>query len=152
VREKTPHIYSLFDLPAVARSRLACSINAEMESSGSNGGDRSSWRGRGREEFRGRNRGRGTGARGSQSKWTSSVRGAKTDPKTERLEKRPTGHLIGTINLSDIRSHIQFKDPAPTIEDCVYIASYNWLNRKNPTIIVPGEFADILAELHSLTA
>lgn len=70
---------------------------------------------------------------------------------TEGLEKRPAGHLIGTIHLSDIRSHVQLRDPAPTIEDCVYIASYNWLNRKDPTILVPGESADITARFHSLT-
>ena len=128
-----------------------------MASSGPGGGNRSSWRGRGGEGFGTRGRGRGTGARGSQSNWRGSARGGRTDPKGERQETRPIGPLIGTVRLSEVQSTAQSSEAAPTIEDCEYVASYTWLNRKEPTILVPGKsnrhdshilFADVIKDHH----
>ncbi|MCJ1245108.1 hypothetical protein MMC30_002309 [Trapelia coarctata] len=109
-----------------------------MASSGSGGGDRRSWPGQGSGGLGTRGRGRATGAWRSRSDWRGNARGGRSEPKGEQLEKRPIGHLIGTIRLSEVQSAVQLKDAAPTIEDCQYVASYNWLNRKNPTILVPG--------------
>ena len=41
-----------------------------------------------------------------------------------------------TVDVSDLDEEDQLK-PA-TITDCHYVASYNWLNKKVPTIVVPG--------------
>ena len=61
------------------------------------------------------------------------------------------GHLIGTIGLSEIQSTVELTDAAPTIEDCQYVASYSWLNRKKPTILVPGKFTDMITACYALT-
>jgi len=113
-----------------------------MASFGPGGGDRRSWRGQRSEAFGNRAPRRGTGAQRSHGGWRGNARGGRTEPEAERLEKRPMGRPIGTIGLSEVQSAVQLKDAAPTIEDCQYVASYNWLNREKPTILVPGKCTD----------
>ena len=48
------------------------------------------------------------------------------------------GDLLEKIAFSDVQSSTRSEDVVPTIKDCKYIASYNWLNRNTPTIVVPG--------------
>jgi hypothetical protein len=44
------------------------------------------------------------------------------------------------IDLHDVESAGKYRDVIPTITDCEYVASYNWLDGKNPpTILVPGK-------------
>jgi hypothetical protein len=74
------------------------------------------------------NRGRGS-ARG----WHG---GARTNAGTAPTNQEPVGKLLLTIRPDLERT--TSKESKLTIEDCRYVASYNWLDRKDPTILVPG--------------
>ncbi|MCJ1288011.1 hypothetical protein MMC26_007364 [Xylographa opegraphella] len=50
----------------------------------------------------------------------------------------PSTYSIGEIISKDLQSSLRVTDPIG-IEDCEFVASYSWLNRKQPTILVPGE-------------
>jgi hypothetical protein len=51
------------------------------------------------------------------------------------LERHPLGDLIKEFRNSDL----SLKPAAlAEISDCQYVASYNWLNGKVPTIAIPG--------------
>ena len=99
---------------------------------------RTGWRGSGRgERGNARDRGRVT-VRGSGKNWRSSARGGRSAPTHDSLEGQPMGDLLGTITLTELQSSVRSKDAALAITDCQYVASYNWLNRQNATILVPG--------------
>ncbi|KAH7122785.1 hypothetical protein B0J11DRAFT_616147 [Dendryphion nanum] len=51
----------------------------------------------------------------------------------------PLGDLIATIDNAALDQALITGIGAPRITDCQYIASYNWLNEKEPTISVPGK-------------
>ena len=53
---------------------------------------------------------------------------------TDSAQKEPEGELLASIDEHAVKSKITH----PRISDCVYIASYNWVERGNPTILVPG--------------
>lgn len=57
------------------------------------------------------------------------------DPTKPDLKKNPLGDLIKEIQSSDLS--LMPIDLAE-ISDCQYVASYNWLNDKQPTIVIPG--------------
>lgn len=95
--------------------------------------DRLSRGGRGTEGVRGQNSsGYYPGARGS-------YRGAKTS-SWHKPDPTPDwecqGKLLATITLNELT----IKQIPSIISDVEYIASYNWLDRKTPTILVPGKF------------
>jgi hypothetical protein len=46
----------------------------------------------------------------------------------------PSGKLVKVIKVSDLSN----VETSPKIERCEYVASYNWLDLKYPTILVPG--------------
>jgi hypothetical protein len=51
------------------------------------------------------------------------------------LERHPLGDLVNEFRNSDL----SLKPAAlAEISDCQYVASYNWLNGKVPTIAIPG--------------
>lgn len=103
-----------------------------MRGSSSRTESRSHIRGRGSRGFSGRHRG-----------WrTEAPKGQALGGRTDQ-----TGELLRTITLSKIQSSPQFKDITPTIENCEYVASYNWLNKKRPTILVPGRGIKTCREL-----
>lgn len=58
------------------------------------------------------------------------------------LPDPPSGSLLATIHREDIID----THPSPDdnnnhkITNCTVLASYNWLNRKSPTITVPGKY------------
>ncbi|KAL1795342.1 hypothetical protein ACET3X_007158 [Alternaria dauci] len=52
------------------------------------------------------------------------------------LERHPLGDLVKEFRSSDLS--LKPADLAE-ISDCRYVASYNWLNGKVPTIVVPGK-------------
>lgn len=47
------------------------------------------------------------------------------------------GKLMAAISLNEMT----VSQSPPTISDVEYIASYNWLDEKAPTILVPGMFS-----------
>ncbi len=75
------------------------------------------------------NHGRGGTSRASlTSKW----RGASASPDGDEL---PLGDLLVGLNAADISP----SDGAPQISNFQCIASYNWLDSSEPTILVPGK-------------
>ncbi|PVH78160.1 hypothetical protein DL98DRAFT_561327 [Cadophora sp. DSE1049] len=62
--------------------------------------------------------------------WRGTARGGSSTPHPPQ----PLGPAVDRINVNSIL--VELDDP--TIEDVRYIASYNWVNGKNPVILVPG--------------
>lgn len=64
--------------------------------------------------------------------------GRKTYPNTEdrpvKQDVETTGRILRTIRCDDLDLESLAK-----IKDCEYVASYNWLDRETPTILVPGK-------------
>lgn len=56
------------------------------------------------------------------------------------INKHPLGKLVKTFSILDLKVGSGQALPDTEISDCQYVASYNWLNSQNPTIVVPGEF------------
>ncbi|KAF2260256.1 hypothetical protein CC78DRAFT_562292 [Lojkania enalia] len=104
--------------------------------------------------------GRGRGGRTNPS-WTNSVprpwnrsRGRGFAPRAGRggssraysrypqsapdIIKNPLGQLITIINNAELSLEAGSRTDALTINGCKYIASYNWMNTKTPTILIPG--------------
>jgi hypothetical protein len=91
---------------------------------------------------RGQSRGHG-GWRGSRSGNGVRGRGAgrggtyPRDPPPATLEL-PYGAVIDRINIQSVLVEVE----SPKIEHAQYVASYNWLDGKDPVILVPGECSD----------
>lgn len=99
---------------------------------GKNG--RSSWRGRGAGTSGTRSRGRGGTVRGGHTNWRGSHAESQTGPKG----LQPIRDSLGIITLAEVRASVRIPDLDPKIEDCHYVASFNWKQGKSPTILVPG--------------
>lgn len=87
------------------------------------------------------NRGRGTG-RGwaQQSSWRGSGQKNPTSQTKPKADEIPKGILISTITPTPIPSDAKLRSVTPKISNSEYIASYNWLDGKKATILVPGEY------------
>jgi hypothetical protein len=66
---------------------------------------------------------------------------------TPDIEKHPLGSLLRTFKgldttapLSDVGEllNVKVSDITLQIFDCRYVASYNWLDSPEPTIVTPG--------------
>ena len=76
-------------------------------------------------------------------------RGLVTRPGRDRIsirndnkfltESRPLGELLATLKFTDLghAGHDALVDA--TIRDCSYVTSYNWLDVKSPTVVIPGQ-------------
>jgi hypothetical protein len=77
-------------------------------------------------------------ATGNRSPWRGSGRGygeSSWRQPAPTTQEQPLGNLITSIDISDLsRVETQLK-----IRDCEYVASYNWVDSKAATIIVPGQ-------------
>jgi hypothetical protein len=60
----------------------------------------------------------------------------------------PLGQIVDSINIKALL----VEQDAPTIQDVEYVASYNWLEGKAPTILVPGKRPEWNHIDHSLTS
>jgi hypothetical protein len=49
-----------------------------------------------------------------------------------------TGAPLASIYVNKITLETLLGDEKPVIRDCQYVASYNWLDKKTATILVPG--------------
>jgi len=58
----------------------------------------------------------------------------------------PIGSLFRTLSITDISNVArESRDEEPAeITSCEYIASYNWMESKTPTVVVPGAPACLL--------
>jgi hypothetical protein len=72
--------------------------------------------------------------RGGRTPFTKGREQIKPD-----IEKHPLGELLKTFYSSDLGVDQGESAHRAVISDCEYVASYNWLNDRNPTIIVPGK-------------
>lgn len=61
-------------------------------------------------------------------------------PAVERPPSPPIGTLLETVRALDLLAvdKSSVSDKIVGIVGCSYVASYNWLDRKDPTIVVPG--------------
>ncbi|KAF2813184.1 uncharacterized protein BDZ99DRAFT_438146 [Mytilinidion resinicola] len=56
---------------------------------------------------------------------------------TPDIETRPLGPVLMALTQADLELQ-ELTTLPPTIIDAKYVASYSWLNKKSPTIVVPG--------------
>ncbi|KAJ4366236.1 hypothetical protein N0V83_007872 [Neocucurbitaria cava] len=61
------------------------------------------------------------------------------EPVKPDIESHPLGQLLQTVHNSDLLDMPSNSSHNVTITDCQYVASYNWLNNSNPTVVVPGK-------------
>ncbi|KAF2471115.1 uncharacterized protein BDR25DRAFT_325386 [Lindgomyces ingoldianus] len=62
-------------------------------------------------------------------------------PKAQNLPDislHPLGNLIDSLDNSSLDLAVCTTSRSSSITDCKYVTSYNWLNEKTPTIMVPG--------------
>lgn len=50
----------------------------------------------------------------------------------------PLGKLIQALDKHDLEKDATSYTDKASIQDCKLVASYNWLDKNDPTIIVPG--------------
>lgn len=50
----------------------------------------------------------------------------------------PLGKLIQTLAESDLERVVKPYVDKATIQDCSLVASYNWLGKTDPTMVIPG--------------
>jgi hypothetical protein len=81
--------------------------------------------------------------RGQRTKF--SDRGKEPGPPTNSQVSKSlppsvdrTGTPLASIYVHQITLETLLDDEKPAIRDCQYVASYNWLDKKTPTILVPG--------------
>ena len=54
------------------------------------------------------------------------------------VDKYPLGELITIFKNSDLEKAVRNASGYTTIKHCKYLASYNWINTKDPVIVIPG--------------
>jgi hypothetical protein len=86
-----------------------------------------------------------SGRRGGQrTKFNDRGRGAGPPTNSQASMSLPpnvdrAGALLASIYVQQITLETLLNDEKPAIRDCQYVASYNWLDKKTPTILVPGK-------------
>ena len=59
--------------------------------------------------------------------------------RTEQVEdEETTGHMLYMLPRSELDSSDNDPEILPRITDCQFVASYNWIDNKQPTIMIPG--------------
>ena len=62
----------------------------------------------------------------------------KNGPRPKSISLDHAGALLASISVLQIHPETVVGEEKLTIQDCQYLASYNWLDTKKPTILVPG--------------
>lgn len=52
----------------------------------------------------------------------------------------PLGKLIKSLHKIDLENDAKGYLNNASIKDCSLVASYNWLNKANSTIVIPGKY------------
>lgn len=76
--------------------------------------------------------------RGSPAVWKGTGHRSGLNPGHEP-DKPPQEEPVGDLVTSFDTSELPRVETHPTISDCEYVASYNWVDGKVPTILVPGQ-------------
>lgn len=96
--------------------------------------------------FSGRYSGRGlSNSQGYGASWTRGrERGSyrngpwRRNMEVPRPPSPPLGPILTTLRESDLADYPNLHEGYARITDCKDVASYNWLNKNEPTILVPG--------------
>ena len=60
-------------------------------------------------------------------------------PKIAKTEQEPPfGPVVCELDIKDLFNKAEMLEKSSFISDCTAIASYNWLDSEEPTILVPG--------------
>lgn len=72
--------------------------------------------------------------------------------QTQETPALPLGSMLAEVHESDLADVSNVNEKSAKISDCKEIASFNWLNEKEPTILIPGWFRTrslkIIADCH----
>ncbi|KAL4968240.1 uncharacterized protein BDV14DRAFT_151770 [Aspergillus stella-maris] len=82
------------------------------------------------------------GRRSSPGEGRGQLGPGRLSYRSPRVSAPTAGKILTTISKTDIEASIHTSLPekeSPKIAGCKLVGSYNWLNRKSPTILVPGE-------------
>ncbi|KAI9766565.1 MAG: hypothetical protein M1839_004875 [Geoglossum umbratile] len=88
-----------------------------------------------------RSRGPSSAGRGRPS-WTAHPGQPRWQQKREpppRPPSPPLGSVLATLNRKDLTVSADLNKHSAKVTDCEYVASYNWLNRGEPVVMVPGK-------------
>lgn len=91
-------------------------------------------------------RGRGIRARGGRNRagYSGRSRGFANKswrkPQAQETPALPLGSRLADVHESDLADVSTVDEKSAKISDCKEIASFNWLNEKEPTILIPGWF------------
>lgn len=95
--------------------------------------------------WRGRGRGRGRGGVPVGRGWFSTPSAAPGWEKSPKLKSAytpspepPLGPVLFSLTKSDFDRNAETYKAQSAITDCKAVASYNWLDKAEPTISVPG--------------
>lgn len=83
-------------------------------------------------------------SRGHQTYWGSTGGQSRHTYTPDPVQDIPAGELVETVSFLSIHSHEKPSSDTEVIRDSEVLASYNWLNTLQPTILVPGLFSQIL--------
>ncbi|KAH8907360.1 hypothetical protein BR93DRAFT_928245 [Coniochaeta sp. PMI_546] len=60
-------------------------------------------------------------------------------PLVPSVPSPPLGKLIQSLNKYDLERDARAYTDKASIQDCTVVTSYNWLDKSNPTIVIPGK-------------
>lgn len=98
--------------------------------------------------------GRGRNIGGWQRGWSARTdRGAFANPRMTQSPnpEPPLGTLLHSLNDSDLNDDAKGYISESVITDCMAVASYNWLDREEPTVVIPGSSYKALEARTGLT-
>ncbi|KAF2457239.1 hypothetical protein BDY21DRAFT_392438 [Lineolata rhizophorae] len=55
------------------------------------------------------------------------------------VDPKPYGPLLKSITIEDLDKEAQESESITSIKNCIYAASYSWLEKSDPGIVVPGK-------------
>lgn len=85
-----------------------------------------------------RGRGRGRGGIAATGSLISGRETWKAKSAFTKSPEPPLGPLLSSLSKSDFNQDAKDYESRSAISGCKVIASYNWLDKKDPTIVVPG--------------
>lgn len=61
-------------------------------------------------------------------------------PRVSSVPSPPLGKLIQSLTKHDLEKDARAYIDKASIQDCSVVTSYNWLDKSNPTIVIPGQY------------
>jgi len=84
--------------------------------------------------------------RGKRGGWQQSTRShyQKTSTVVSSAPVPPLGTLIQSLNKHDLVEDANNYLDRASIQDCELVASYNWLDKSDPAMLIPGTSLPLL--------